>query len=195
MKKYSSKNGLKGKNIFQFVRYGGLNLISQKGYTNKNPTYHSPPSTRGIYAFPKIAQERFLIGSIENYQPVTMPKEPKWNELSNEEYDIAYHEYAKKRKIAYQKIKREFTKTDGYIWHHLVDNCKPSEIIDRHGSWIKTNMSSWAKAFAKESLQDRYGNFNAPGEESLKISSINSARGIAGLHTKDHYEVFFDEKV
>ena len=77
----------------------------------------------------------------------------------------------------------------------MGDNCETSEVISRHGSWVKTDMKSWAKAFRKESLQDRYGDFNAPGEESLKTNTINKSRGISGLHSKDHYEVFFDEKV
>ena len=38
-----------------FVRYGGLSLVKQKGYDPSMPTFHSPPNTRGIYAFPILS--------------------------------------------------------------------------------------------------------------------------------------------
>lgn len=65
---------LKGKDIFTFVRFGGLNLKSQKGFSKTPETYHQPPASRGFYAMPKIAQELFLIGSLDSYQPSSVPK-------------------------------------------------------------------------------------------------------------------------
>ena len=46
----------------QFLRWGGLSPVIQKGFDASMPTMHSPPARRGIYAFPKGRVERFLIG-------------------------------------------------------------------------------------------------------------------------------------
>ena len=40
------------------------------------------------------------------------------------------------------------------------------------------------------SLIMRYGE-----DDSFKINNINSARGLTGYYSKDHCEVFFDEKI
>ena len=149
IKKFESF-GPKGKDLTTFVRFGGLDLKNQQGHGKDN--FHSPPATRGFYAFPKIAQSLFLIGS------------------------------------------KEFVKTDGDIWHHLGEYCKPNEVISRHNSWVKTSIATWQKAFSKSSLNNRYGeDFN--GSTGRGENSINSTRGINGYYSKDEYEVFFDEKV
>ena len=70
---------------------------------------------------------------------------------------------------------------------------KHNEIIDSHGSWVKTSIDTWQKAFSKSSLSDRYG--KGFGDETRGEESINKTKGISGWYSKDHYEVFFDEKV
>ena len=187
--------GPKGKDLSVFVRFGGVNLKQQKGYTNNNPTYHSPPSRRGFYAFPKSMQEHFLIGSIDKYQPGIFPKDKiDWNKIDDVEYDKVSKDVNRKYRKIKRTIRKEFTKTTGNIWHHLGEYCKPSDIIDQHGSWVKTTIQVWQKAFSKRTLNDRYGEDfwkgNGRGE-----TSINNARGLSGYYSKDDYEVFFDEKV
>jgi hypothetical protein len=59
-----------------------------------------------------------------------------------------------------------------------------------HGSWVKTSMKAWQKAFSKESLRNRYGDVSI-----VRNTSINNARGINGYYNEDHFEVFFDEKI
>ena len=49
-------------------------------------------------------------------------------------------------------------------------------------------MDSWRKAFAKMSLTQRYG------EDDWSKQSVNESR-LFGWYSKDHCEVFFDEKV
>lgn len=187
--------GPKGKDLTVFVRFGGLDLKRQRGYGET--TFHAPPASRGFYAFPKSMQELFLVGSLNSYQPGTYPKEPDWNSLSDEEYDKTIEEYNKRREKIFHNIRKEFRKDTGNIWHHLGEFCKRNEILDEHGSWVKTSISTWQKAFSKSSLKNRYGEDWAPqgfvrgrGEQS-----INAARGLSGYYSKDHYEVFFDEKV
>lgn len=45
-----------------FVRWGGANAVNQKGVFDgkKSKGWHSPPASRGIYAFPLKGIERFL---------------------------------------------------------------------------------------------------------------------------------------
>ena len=189
LKSFKEKNP-KGKDLNVFVRFGGLDLKTQSGYTSDPKTFHSPPASRGFYAMPKVAQERFLIGSIDKYQPGTMPKIKTRDKFkSDDEYFTYLDEFEKIKKSALRKLRKEFTKTDGNIWHHLGDFIKRSDILDEHGSWVKTTIDVWKKAFSKSSLKDRYG---AP---AFSENSINKTKGITGYYSKDHYEVFFDEKV
>lgn len=189
-KDYSKKvsKGPKGKDLSTFVRFGGLDLKTQKGYGND--TFHSPPASRGFYAFPKVAQEHFLIGSLGEYQPGVLPKSPDWNKFTDDDYK----KWDKKIDKIYKSIRKEFRKTTGNIWHHLGEHCKPSDIIDSHGSWVKTPIAVWQKAFSKESLNLRYGEDFGTGTGRGE-SSINNISKVSGYYSKDHFEVFFDEKV
>lgn len=196
----------KGKDLTLFVRFGGLDLKNQKGYGSEN--FHSPPSSRGIYAFPKIAQEMFLVGSLDKYQPGILAKYPEYpkdkeidingrKKLSDVDRKIweetrdsfDWDQNEKQRRKRYSEIRKEFKKTNGNVWHHLGDYCRNNIILKRNGSWVKTSIADWQKAFSKASLNNRYG------EGFFSSKSINNTRGIAGCYSKDHYEVFFDEKI
>jgi hypothetical protein len=199
--------GPKGKDLSVFVRFGGLDLKNQKGYGKT--TYHSPPAPRGIYAFPKVAQSLFLVGSLDKFQPGILSKKPEYpgkdaspevmSKFEKERDAFDWDKSAKDDKKRYAEIRKEFTKTTGNIWHHLGEFCRHSDIVDTHGSWVKTSIADWQKAFSKSSLNDRYGeDFGFPKKATEKgrgEESINATRGISGLYAKDHYEVFFDEKV
>lgn len=177
---------LKGKDIFTFVRFGGLNLKSQKGYSNQPQTYHQPPTSRGFYAMPKIAQEFFLISSIGEYQPSSVPKN---NNQKNKDWtETDWNNYHKKYDKALSAMRKEFRKSTGQIWHHLDEYTNHKDIIQRHGSWIKTDIKVWAKAFSKMSTIMKWGRSKDLGGEIFP-------RGITGIYSKDHCEVFFDEKV
>lgn len=187
IKKFESF-GPKGKDLTTFVRFGGLDLKNQQGHGKDN--FHSPPATRGFYAFPKIAQSLFLIGSLDVFQPGILPKHPDYTNFTDDDFK----ERSKHIRKIKQGIRKEFVKTDGDIWHHLGEYCKPNEVISRHNSWVKTSIATWQKAFSKSSLNNRYGeDFN--GSTGRGENSINSTRGINGYYSKDEYEVFFDEKV
>ncbi|HMT02321.1 MAG TPA: hypothetical protein PKD00_03290 [Burkholderiales bacterium] len=165
----------KNKDLTTFIRYGGLNLKKQKGYGKSN--YHSPPTSKGIYAFPLCAFEYFLIGAIDKYQSEIFPKEKKPNRYDEEREN-------KINKIV-SLIRKSFKKKDGYVWHHLEEYCKHKDIIDTHNSWVKTDMETWRKAIVKASLIQRYYYDN---------KSVNNSK-LFGYYSKDHFEVYFDEKV
>jgi len=165
---------LKGKDIFTFVRFGGLNLKNQKGFSKTPETYHQPPASRGFYAMPKIAQELFLVGSLDSTQLSVFAKDCKnvenyWRDKLRE-------------------IRKEFRKTEGEIWHHLEEYTDHKDILQRNGSWIKTDIKVWSKSFSKMSTKMKWGRSKDLGGEIFP-------RGITGIYSKDHCEVFFDEKV
>jgi len=74
-----------------FVRYGGLSPVIQKGYKqplpgfkklrDTKPGFHEPPAKKGVYAFVKGAEERFLLGG-DSYSGVGT-KNPKWEYLKD----------------------------------------------------------------------------------------------------------------
>lgn len=152
---------------------------------------------------PKVAQEFFLIGSIDKFQKGIMPKAPEYPGCDAPE-DVKA-EWEKKRDAfdwdAFNKrcsenksaIRKEFEKREGNIWHHLEEYTDRNEIIGKHGSWVKTSIKAWMKAFSKMSVVHRYGERSTGWDFSVK--SINEARGITGFYSKDHCEVFFDEKI
>ena len=52
-----------GKSVGEFVRFGGLSPVKQKGYTTGDDAgFHTPPARKGFYAFPKGYIELFLLG-------------------------------------------------------------------------------------------------------------------------------------
>lgn len=199
----STKKNIKGKDLCVFVRFGGLNLKPQHGYSNPSKSFHAPPANRGIYAMPKVAQEFFLIGSIDKFQKGIMPKAPEypgsqaspealaeWEKIRDTFDWDAFNKRCSDNRSA---IRKEFSKRDGNIWHHLGEYCDRNEIIGEHGSWVKTSVKHWVKAFSRMSVEHRYGERGSGWDFSVK--SINQARGITGIYSKDHCEVFFDEKI
>lgn len=80
-KEFSSKD--LGDNIF--VRWGGANSVRQKGDKNRESiTWHYPPDSRGIYAFPLKGIERFLAGHRmkEHYSRIKF-EEDLWHHLTD----------------------------------------------------------------------------------------------------------------
>lgn len=129
---------VKGKQLNIFVRFGGLNLKKQKGYSKKPTTFHQPPASRGFYAMPKIAQEFFLIGSLNKTQPENFPKYP---DIDVENSENEFNFYDKRMDNVYTSIRKEFkVKNTVNIWHHL--DVKNYDILDRNGSWVKNNFFS-----------------------------------------------------
>lgn len=202
------KTGPKGKDLTTFVRFGGVNLKPQKGYSINPKSFHSPPAPRGFYAFPKVAQVFFLIGSMDKFQPSTTPKVHKAppypeDDATQEEidaweafdFDRDNPDYEKRRRNALSSMRKEFKRIEGNIWHHLGEFVKRSEIIAEHGSWVKTSIKEWQRAFNKMSIKHRMDSLSFFKDEDKK--NINSIGGnpITGFFGQDHCEVFFDEKV
>ena len=123
---------------------------------------------------PKIAQELFLVGSLESTQPGVFAKDGK---------NVENYWRDKLR-----QIRKEFRKTDGEIWHHLEEYTDHKDVLQRNGSWIKTDIKVWSKSFSKMSTILRCGRHKNLNGQIIPI-------GVIGIYSKDHCEVFFDEKV
>lgn len=189
---------MKKKDLTYFVRFGSLNLGKQKGFGEEG--FHKPPAPRGFYAFPYTVQEFFLISGLHKTQHHQFPKTnlPEYDEaLPHEELKKIREEidaydwdnyYVKVHKVK-QNIRKEFRKTEGYLWHHLADHVANAEVVARNGSWVKTSLAVWQKAFKKCCLEMRYGD-----DVVFKVSSINESPKTCGNYSRDSFEVFFDEK-
>lgn len=150
----------KNKDFTQFVRFGSLKPIKQKGY--KSQTFHSPPARRGFYAMPKHLQEFFLISSLKEYQPHNFGKEG-----DSLDRDVL------------RRIRREFKRNKGEVWHHLGDVLKPHEIILRNKSWVKTTIKNWKKEINK-AITRTISKF---GKDNVTLKHF----------CKDEFEVFFEK--
>lgn len=184
---------MKKKEIYRFVRFGGCSIKTQKGFKKNSKEFHSPPAPKGFYAMPFIAQEFFLISSLGTYQKGTLPKlKGDTSNWTNEQFD----EFYKKEKKAISSMRKEFLKKEGNIWHHLEKYTPHYKILDTNGSWIKTSIKDWAIAFNKMSITLKAESMIFLKENSVKYNiSFNSVNEITGFYSRDHCEVFFDEKV
>ena len=188
----------KNKDPNHFIRFGSLNLKKQKGFGKDS--FHAPPTRYGFYAMVFFLQELFLVSSLDKTQPEIFKKdksksfddEDYFNSLSDKDIDKYWQ---KKDLICVQNnkikslIRREFIKKDGNIWHHLSDNIKGVKVLAQHGSWIKTSMKDYAKILNRNLMIERCSHIDK------KSKSINEIKGPNGWISKDHYEVFIDEKI
>jgi len=90
-------------------------------------------------------------------------------------------------------IRHEFRKVHGTVWSHLGETVRRREIIDTHGTWVKTTMREWRRAFAKASLRARLRDEVAA--KSLHVKGVNVASGIGQDYLGVGAQVFFDEDV
>jgi len=75
----------------------------------------------------------------------------------------------------------------GELWHHLGDNLKPHEIIERKGSWVKTDFENYKKALKKE-----YAKIKQPWVQH-SFQKFQDKEFWVGNWGKDHMEVFIEK--
>src|ERR1700761_2866241 len=126
------------KDLTHFVRFGGLDLVRQKGYGAAD--FHAPPAPRGFYAMPLIVQDLWLVSGLSWSQPAQWPKTPpdpyetespsaeQWQEWN----DFDWEKHYQREEQMYPRIRKEFRKTTGYIWHHLDKYADNREVVARH---------------------------------------------------------------
>jgi hypothetical protein len=187
-----------------FVTYGGLSATKQLGF-KKSTTFHAPPARRGIYAFVWPYIERFLLGSVyadpkyrgkgqrqratyvkdKDGNPITSdhPEYEKASQVNknwsftrtqdNKPWDREENDWEKEKpvQVLYQNAARKKFQYSGDIWHHLT-NVPEHTVINRHGDWVKTDMKTFMDALRKELVVIKKQHYS-----------------------KDHLEVFIDEKI
>ena len=78
----------------------------------------------------------------------------------------------------YKPPKRKVFEYNGDIWHHINYKIKKHEILDKNGSWIKTSIKTFEKAFNRykmnNRLKDTEGNliFNTSTKNGSKCMDV-----------------------
>lgn len=184
---------MKRKHI-DFVRFGNLNLVKQKGYDPTGASnFHTPPARYGIYAFPEYSICHFLIsGNPTTSRAIKL----NINELErNEDYNLTSKSRKEvKRLISTKNTKLKYVneRVDGSLiyahenpkkfkyekelWHHLeVDDVN---VLKRNNYWVLTSYKTWLDAYNKTINYER----NYYYKNGIKYS-------------KDHHEVFIPNKI
>ena len=171
----------------KFVRYGGVNRVSQKVYRACPDNFHAPPARKGVYAFNQKTVERYLLGGFDS-----AISETDFNDVQKGDYPFPEKTYKKYRKNVSKYNERKHNRLtkegkpknyrefdyNAEIWHHLIDFIKPHQILDRSGSWVLTTMSVYKKLFYKSYFCD-----------------VINTRRLHGYATSlDHFEVFIEKK-
>lgn len=105
----------------QFLRWGGLSPVIQRGYDKAMPTFHAPPAKKGFYAFPLGLVEPFLLSGTDPARPNNHKKEGC----------------------------RHFRHT-GEIWHHLANAAGLKNARLQRGTWLLTSIQAYEEALRKE---------------------------------------------
>lgn len=80
---------------------------------------------------------------------------------------------------------------EGELWHHLKEHTPNAEILEEHGSWVKSSFGAWADAFRLTKHEDlKFVRDEVPWtRQLLHVDPYKSGRG--GCMARDHLEVFF----
>jgi hypothetical protein len=105
----------------------------------------------------------------------------------------------KTRYLFFIKKPKVFTYT-GELWHHLVDEVKQEDIIQKSGSWVKTTYSIFCEAFHKHKVNLANSSYRSFGDDynnavdfaNRKI--IDPYKNSFGFrYCKDELEVFIEK--
>ena len=177
----------------KFIRFGGLSSVRQKGYDPSMPTFHSPPSRRGIYAFVYPHIESFLLGC-SVFDQRRMKRDPKgynvwkskaalkqfdvlfdaWQEdTDSEDLFKAMDDFRNANTFPATNIGGKVFEHRGNIWHHLKPVDPPIRV---NGDWSLSVYDTFKKSFMKE------------------LSRMELHKKKDGIpFSKDHLEVFIEK--
>jgi hypothetical protein len=204
----------------EFVRFGGLSPVKQRGFTaDDEASYHSPPARKGIYAFPRGYVEPFLLGGGYGEPNVkgsanrmVYLKDKYGNKITNEHPD--WEKYYMKDK--YRTIKGELKPNaapdeDGdYEWddhiQYLVYDVKPKTFKHSGDIWhhhkefvdpteIIKEKGEWVKTNMDVYLKAFKQNAHAAKKEMKKDAKemgVSEPKNALKWFTKDHLEVFIE---
>jgi hypothetical protein len=198
----------------QFIRWGGLSSVRQKGYNPAMPSFHAPPARRGIYAFVWPYVEYFLLGT-DTFKPERM----KWikDEQGNKQrYDEKSYDWSKdldeeqgmyvwKNKKTQEKWHELFDKKDKgeevpeeefdklRQEHYLAEHIKPKRFKYKGDIWHHLNVPNMAVLQRKESwvLTSFSDYVRALFKELGRIEEFKKRTGYG--YSYDHLEVFIEK--
>ncbi len=192
---------MKERDTTEFMRYGGLSPVTQKGFDASMPTFHSPPARHGLYAFPAAHKERFLLGALTFDQRRMVRVDPErtkkdeygyphgmnlWRtENLHKEFeqmvddptvpDEVIQMFRERHCVLAKHARPRKFSHMGEIWHHIGVHVPRSEVLAERGSWVLTSHATYAKALAHDQAR------------------ANGTRVREGYGTtKDHLEVFIE---
>jgi len=95
-------------------------------------------------------------------------------------------------------IKPKIFKYEGEIWHHFIDDTKPSEILDRTENWILSTYIDYCKIFKRTKHKDLSWIHEIYGDSDKKLKFNEMANKVykytGGLSVAiDHLEVFIEK--
>lgn len=197
-----------------FIRFGGLSSVKQKGYDSTMPTFHSPPARKGIYAFVYGHIEMFLLsaGTLVSDRQVWI-RDTEGNKISVDDIDwddesngyqgnSYWSTNVKRGKRSYYKNNRE---KDGSVSSGRTKESKENKFfisrllspkIFNHTGEIWHHLSNRVKnheiiSRKGEWVLSVYASYaKALNRELVNMKSYKEVHGIG--FSKDHLEIFIE---
>ena len=204
----------------EFVRFGGLSPVKQRGFTtDSEASFHSPPARHGVYAFPRGYVEHFLLGGgysepgkKAGANRMTYLKDKRGKKINSEHPD--YDKYAEMDKYRSVKGKLkpgaepdedgEYAYDDHVVY--LVQDVKPrkfkhnGEIWHHHKEFVDPinvikEKGDWVKTNMETYLKAFKRNaHDAKKEMNTDVSGtdMGAPKNALKWFTRDHLEVFIE---
>ena len=80
----------------------------------------------------------------------------------------------------------------GDLWHHLDNDLKPQDIIDKKGCWVKTSYQVYVQQLKRYIYTEKFDTY-LEFKKSKDISG--NPHGMRNFYSKEHFEVFINNKI
>lgn len=170
-----------------FVRFGGLSKVDQTKY-GISQNFHKAPANKGVFAFIWPYIESFLFA----WKMKTLTPPPEAKNWSTEQWK----EYNKLERKQFNKFYKDNMKKftyEGWIWVHFID-ISPKYIRRREGTWVEIHTSNFDEVLKKAKHKDMK---SMAGDEYMGNLDIRDPykKGLGGFMSRDHLEVFIEDKI
>lgn len=205
-----------------FVTFGGLSLTKQKGFGKEDPSFHTPPSRKGIYAFVWPYIEKFLLGgSYADPKQRGKGQRQRMQYVKDKEGNVITSDHPDYQKHGEKNKNWSFTRTkEGEPWDnekHDYEKETPTHVLynNAYRKKFKYQGPLWhhlGEFVREDRILDRKNDWvktdMATFKEALKKelhrmmtwdASQNKGKQFRGLGTSSHIwdnlEVFIDQKI
>ena len=188
----------------RFVRWGTLS--QKKGKAISNEDFHKAPSDVGLYAFPKLFDEPFLVDwkYCEDNADAPLIKEAlikkginpeEFLKLLNNNDDNAFNFFEQiSHRITKEKKRKDYKvfKYHGNVWHHFVSQSK-SPI--RNKFWVLDSYDDYIICLKKYIHTVAKDFFNKKHGYDTILVKDNVINGVRKFFAKDEFEVYLVDKI